>query len=270
MEAFGDAGVRAVELADEEVDVAAELGAGAGAGDVGLPFVAEGGPVAAVEVGGEEAVVEGVPGFVEDDLLFFVEVDVDGGREGDVLGRVGVEGDGADAGAGVAAGWPRSAAFEVEDFLGVGREGDAGFEAGAGGELARGGGLAGELVERVGVDVLLAGGVGEEGEGFAVGADDGEADAEMPRGSRVRRSRMPSKTILVGSTGFLAGAVAGLVGRLRSGLEDGRSGSFAGSVGSGSVVGWVGFGRWAGGVSGSGWSRVCRARRVWSACGRAR
>ena len=175
-----DAGVRGVELADKEVDIAAELGAGAGAGDVGLPLGAEGGPVCAVEVGEEKAVVEGVPGLVEDDLLFAVEVDIDRGEEREGLGDAGVERDGADTGAGVGcAGGRAAAAFEEEDFFGVWGEGDGGFAGGGAGELARGGRLAGQLVEGVGVDVFLAGGFSEEREGFAVGRDDGEAEREV-------------------------------------------------------------------------------------------
>ncbi len=175
---LADAGVGAVELADEQADVAAQLGAGAGAGDVGTPLVAERGPVGAVEGGVPEAVVEGGPGFVEDHHLFVVEVDVDGGGERERLGDAGVERDGADAAAGSSPELRREHGrrFEEEDLLGVGGEGDVGLAAGGGGELARGGGLAGEFVERVGVDVLLAGILGEEGERLAVGADDGVAN----------------------------------------------------------------------------------------------
>ena len=69
-------------------------------------------------------------------------------------------------------------ALEIHDLLRVRREGDAGFRAGGGGELARRGGFAGEFVERVGIDVDVAGVFGGEGEGFAVGRDDRVADRQ--------------------------------------------------------------------------------------------
>ena len=93
-----DARVRAVQLADQEIDVATQLGAGACAGDVGLPFIAERLPVVMVEVSAEEAVIECVPGLVEDDLLLVVEVDLDRRCDGNRARRARVEGNGANAG----------------------------------------------------------------------------------------------------------------------------------------------------------------------------
>ena len=71
-----------------------------------------------------------------------------------------------------------ASAFEEEDLTRVGGEGEVGFAAAGRGELARGGGLAGELVEGVGVDVGRALLAGDEGEGLAVGGDDGVADRD--------------------------------------------------------------------------------------------
>ncbi len=157
----------AVEFADKEVDVGAELVGGTGAGDVGSPFVVEFAPVVAVEGGVEEAPVEGAPGLFEDDAFFLIEVDLEAGGDGDGAGGTGIERQEADA-----------AVFEVDELFGVRGEGVVNFAAGGGGELARDGGLARELIERVGVDLLLVGGGGEEDEDLAVGADDGVSGRE--------------------------------------------------------------------------------------------
>ena len=95
--------MRAVQFADEEVDVATELGAGAGSGDVGLPFNAQRVPVVMIEVGEEEAMIERAPGLLEDDLLLVIEVDFDGCGDRDGPGCARVERDGVNARRGFAA-----------------------------------------------------------------------------------------------------------------------------------------------------------------------
>ena len=176
------AGVGGVELADEEVLVAAEFDGGAGTVDVGLPLVAKSGPVVAVEVSVEEAAVECVPELVEDDLLFLIEVDVHAGGDADGFGGVRLEREGVHDAAGVTAacGWP-GRGLKVVELFGVRGEAVGGLAAGGGGELASYGWLAGEFVEGVGVEVGLVGGGGEEDEGFAVGADDGGFGVETER-----------------------------------------------------------------------------------------
>ena len=173
LRAGADAAVGGVQFADHQGDDAAEfIGRAGGFGPFGV--VAAGvGPVGAVEFGVVIGFVDDGPGLVEDFLLFVVEVDVEFGGDGEGAGDAGVDGDDGDA-----------AGFEVENLFAIGGEDGVGLGSGSGGELA-GGGFAGEFVEGVGVEVLLAdaGGGGEE-ERFAVRADDLGAgvDAETEEG----------------------------------------------------------------------------------------